>query len=462
MYKNNGTVWSTISLGLPGGVNSGYLYSIWGSGTNDVYAVGSGNNDAVPLVYHSSNGTTWSATRLNLPAGVNSGYLYSIWGSGANDVYAVGYGNDGTIPLLYHKAGGAWIESSPSHPFLPDGVGSGNFKGVWGSGASNVFIVGGGNNGTADVPLVYHNNCIAWSAISLGLPNGVTSGYLNGIWGSGASDLYAVGAGNEGTVPLMYRSSNGTDWTEASPAPPSGWSSDLLYGVWGSGTSDVYAVGVGNNTQAFKPLLYHSSQTGQDVTAPGGVVNLSATAGATNGSVKLSWQAPADDDGGPVASYLVKYSLSSFTGWSDGIPVTTGLPTPANPGAAQTMTVSNLKPATQYYFAIRAQDEQYNLGDPVMVSARSASIYDDTDPAWVYTGSWTAYNGSLAFANHTTHYTTAVGNIASFTFTGTQFILTYTQSTDRGNIEVFVDGSKVATIRAKGSLAFQQTYTSPI
>ena len=88
--------------------------------------------------------------------------------------------------------------------------------------------------------------------------------------------------------------------------------------------------------------------------------------------------------------------------------------------------------------------------------------YDDTDTNWTYDGSWLAYSGSEPYANNTTHYTSSVGDKASFTFSGTQFILKYTQAPNRGNINVYVDGSQVAPINANGVLTFQKTYTSPI
>lgn len=55
---------------------------------------------------------------------------------------------------------------------------------------------------------------------------------LFGVWGSGSSDVWAVGLG--GTI-LHW---NGSAWARLMSVT----SSDL-YGVWGSGTSDVWAVG---------------------------------------------------------------------------------------------------------------------------------------------------------------------------------------------------------------------------
>jgi len=381
LYTNSGGVWSTKRLTYPGGVSSIYLHAIWGSSAEDVYAVGSGGSNTVPVVYH-KNGDNWDPTILTLPTGVGTGYLHGIWGSGPNDVYAVGYGNNSTVPLLYHKVGANW-DAAETTPALPTGWSRGNFKGIWGSAPNNLYLVGVGHDPIldTDVPLVYHKTDSPWDARSLGLPAGVRSGYLNGIWGSSSTDIYAVGAGKDAAggddnVPLMYHSNGDNVWDAESPASPTGWLSDRLYSVWGSSGTDVYTAGSGHNTITFMPLLYNSSQTAHDSVAPDNVYQLTATTGTTNGSVNLSWKAPADDDGGPVTSYLVKYSSVAAPGSSTA--VTTGLPAPTPPDTTQTMTVYGLNPGTEYYISVRAQDEQYNLSaDYITVS--SAAL--DAGPA---------------------------------------------------------------------------------
>jgi len=95
-------------------------------------------------------------------------------------------------------------------------------------------------------------------------------------------------------------------------------------------------------------------------------------------------------------------------------------------------------------------------------AAPGVGVYDDTHANWSYSGSWIAYSGGVPYANNTVHYTAGVGDTATFTFNGTQFVLTYTQAPNRGNIAVFVDGSQVTTVNATGALAFEQSYTSPV
>jgi hypothetical protein len=94
--------------------------------------------------------------------------------------------------------------------------------GVWGSGASDVWAAGGSG-------AILHWDGGAWTSVDSG-----TANLLLGVWGSGASDAWAVGF--SGAI-LHW---DGSAWTSVS----SGTSNDL-FGVWGSEASDVWAVGVG-------------------------------------------------------------------------------------------------------------------------------------------------------------------------------------------------------------------------
>jgi hypothetical protein len=74
---------------------------------------------------------------------------------------------------------------------------------------------------------ILHYDGINWSAMQSG-----TSAGLLGVWGSSATDVYAVG--ETGTM-LHY---DGVNWS----AVESGTEVDL-YGIWGSSSTNVYAVG---------------------------------------------------------------------------------------------------------------------------------------------------------------------------------------------------------------------------
>jgi hypothetical protein len=93
---------------------------------------------------------------------------------------------------------------------------------VWGTSATNVFAVG-------DFGTILHYDGGRWSAMNSG-----TTNWLHGVWGTSASNVFAVGEG--GTI-LHY---NGSSWS----AMNSGTTS-FLFGVWGTSAADIYAVGYG-------------------------------------------------------------------------------------------------------------------------------------------------------------------------------------------------------------------------
>jgi hypothetical protein len=100
---------------------------------------------------------------------------------------------------------------------LPQGH---NLDGLWGSGATDVWAVGAGGT-------ILHWDGAAWSPS----PSG-TNADLSSVWGSGATDVWAVGVG--GTI-LHW---DGTAWSPST----SGTSADFA-DVWGSSVSDVWVTG---------------------------------------------------------------------------------------------------------------------------------------------------------------------------------------------------------------------------
>jgi hypothetical protein len=90
--------------------------------------------------------------------------------------------------------------------------------GAWGSGASNVIAVGGAS--------VIRWNGSTWSSMS------PPAGSYNAVWGSAANDISVVGSSG---VIIRW---NGTAWsTMTSPTGAD------LYSIYGTGPSDIYATG---------------------------------------------------------------------------------------------------------------------------------------------------------------------------------------------------------------------------
>jgi hypothetical protein len=211
-----------------------------------------------------------------------------------------------------------------------------------------------------------------------------------------------------------------------------------------------------------------------DLVPPNTINPLSASTGTLGGTVDLSWTAVGDDGMvGTATSYLVRYStspISDVTAWNAATPVTTGIPTPAVAGTPQSMTVTGLTPSTTYYFAIRAQDEDSNMG--VLSNSPSAmaqsptpsstGIYDDRDTGWTYTGTWTQASATGPNLGTFT-YSSTPGNSASFTFTGRKITLYYLQYTNRGMANIYIDDfiTPVVTLNMNGPLVWQQSWTSP-
>src|SRR5260370_592420 len=90
-----------------------------------------------------------------------------------------------------------------------------DLAGVWGSGPSDVWAVGG----IGTISTILHWDGSAWTSI----PSGTTDRFL-GVWGSGASDVWAVGAG--GTI----RHWDGCTCSTARPSRR-----NVLPACWGGG-----------------------------------------------------------------------------------------------------------------------------------------------------------------------------------------------------------------------------------
>ncbi|MEW6378143.1 MAG: hypothetical protein AB1611_00900 [bacterium] len=106
---------------------------------------------------------------------------------------------------------------------------------IWATSDSNVFAVGFGMNGA----VIGHYDGQSWKTMEAYLLE-EQAAELTGIWGSSAQDIFAVGGttGQEDGQTLIYHY-NGAAWSIMN-APFSG----CLLDVWGSGPGDVFAVGI--------------------------------------------------------------------------------------------------------------------------------------------------------------------------------------------------------------------------
>jgi hypothetical protein len=104
------------------------LHAIWGTGANDVWAVGDKGT-----IRHIANA---NAVRWDIVPSPTSELLRAVWGSGPNDVWAVG--DNGAI---IHWDGKEW---KPSVAAFQVNKKKPDLHGVWGSGPNDVWIVGDG------------------------------------------------------------------------------------------------------------------------------------------------------------------------------------------------------------------------------------------------------------------------------------------------------------------------------
>jgi hypothetical protein len=116
MLHWDGSLWSAVP-----GAAAGTIVDVWGSGPDDVCALGLGFwLGSLPAILH-WDGSDWSVSAQDYAE-------QGIWGSGPNDVWAVGGGD------ILHWNGSDWSASrSGAFPSL---------LGVWGSGPGDVWAVG--------------------------------------------------------------------------------------------------------------------------------------------------------------------------------------------------------------------------------------------------------------------------------------------------------------------------------
>jgi len=175
---------------------------------------------AIPLVLIYKGSDMRGGDRYNhLP---RQGSIKSASGSPVSDVFVMNeVGASSNYSTTY-----SWA-SMQSVTTMNSGT-TNNLKDVWGSSATDIFAVG------ADGIILHYdgNPEGTWSAMD----SSITTNTLNGVWGSSASDVFAVG--DDGII-LHYDGNPEGTWS----VMDNSISSSTLNDVWGSSPSDVFAVG---------------------------------------------------------------------------------------------------------------------------------------------------------------------------------------------------------------------------
>ncbi len=110
---------------------------------------------------------------------------------------------------------------------LPHGV---DLHGVWGTSATDLYAVG-------DAGVIQHFDGKKWEAVFLG--DGRAQ--FRAVWGSSSSDVFAVGGDLIDAQPAIWRF-DGSQWRKVEGLPEG----RALNGIWGSSESNVFAVGDGD------------------------------------------------------------------------------------------------------------------------------------------------------------------------------------------------------------------------
>jgi hypothetical protein len=231
---------SSSFFACAGGGTSPAGPGLWGTSSSDMWA---GNLQKVALHF---DGAIWTEWQLN-----DNRRAALFWGTSSDDIWAsekngAGYlghwdgtGWDHVGECQYSElwmsdegdlwtagnspAGVFWLSADAGVLACPgqfDGIATA-YNGIWGSSASDVWAVGPGG-------ALGH-----WDGASWTTPPSPTTQDLNWAWGTSPQNIWAVGAA--GTI-VHY---NGSDWTTV--ASPTGQD---LYGVAGNG-ADAWAVGDG-------------------------------------------------------------------------------------------------------------------------------------------------------------------------------------------------------------------------
>jgi hypothetical protein len=194
----DGQAWSIMTSNSTSDLNG-----VWGTSPKNVYAVG--NIGTVRRF----NGATWTSPVL-LTTNFNA-----VWGSGASDVFLVGKGG-----AITHFDGASW--ANMASPVKND------LNAVWGSGPKDVYAVG-------EYGTMLHYNGSSWTQVGGALNS------LKAVWGRSASEVYA--AGSSGAF-LCY---DGNAWQSLWTCWPTLNAAKLpkedLYGLWGVGATTLFAVG---------------------------------------------------------------------------------------------------------------------------------------------------------------------------------------------------------------------------
>ena len=90
------------------------------------------------------------------------------------------------------------------------------------------------------------------------------------------------------------------------------------------------------------------------------------------------------------------------------------------------------------------------------------TYFDDRDPRFVYTGTWAQTSEAGNYASTATYSNTAATKDATFTFTGDQFVFYYTGYTNRGVMNIYIDGALATSLNEYAATVVHTSWTSAL
>lgn len=291
------------------------IYDFWGTSGSNLFAVGMNFAEGdwenrYGLILH-YDGTNWTEI-----GSVNTRWLFSVWGSSASNIFAGGEEVDGTHGgVILHYDGTSWSEMTHP-PFAANTV-----EDIWGSSASDVYAVGFGR--------ILHYDGTTWST---SYQSDDPFFLFTCVWGNSPSNVFAGGFYSEGEdenyVILHY---DGSDWSEMTSG-----TGGRLMNLWGSSGSDVFAVGYPGilhyDGTVWTKMNGGSNAPQEYVYAIWGTSSSNVFAGGTNGAIHRydgsSW---TDMQSGNTKALWNIWGLSAndvYAGGNDGtiLHYTSGVP----------------------------------------------------------------------------------------------------------------------------------------
>jgi hypothetical protein len=194
--------------------------------------------------------------------------------------------------------------------------------------------------GSGHAVLAVYSDASGLPGTLLGITNSTLINSAAGWQTIGLKSPVTVSAGQTIWLAWVFEIDPGMRWTPGLPGRA------ISSAAWSGGMPTSFGASSTSTGQYSIYATYAGS--GADVTAPGVVANLNASAG--NGQVNLTWTNPSDADFAGVK--IVRKTGSNPTGPTDGTTVYTGADTH--------FTDSGLTNGTTYYYAVFSYDEVPN------------------------------------------------------------------------------------------------------